>query len=382
MFNVAIVGCGYMGVTHLFDTTFPFTYSYAGAIFKTPGTKLVALIDSDMEKLNAAKEKLLDGKYLTDCITSTSVEGAIAKLGRNRSIDIICCTAGPCANSLIIHNVVRWGVKGIYCEKPLALSLSEADALAQIEKESGIKIQVNYHRNFDVFHRSVIDYITAGGIGNLLIVRVLYKGGIIAVAPHAFAFLQLLFQQPYLVYGIDSPLLNTRCLEDPNVNGLIRYFFEDRLIDVSVMATGRGDLEENNTYIFEIEFTGTKGRISILENGARCRYEKMELSRFSPSHGDLMPYDSLRIPPELKSPDGPRESIVEGMHMLVDAINTNKPTNCSAATSRDAEEIAHALALSAELHKPMSFPLEKRTHEFRDFRAGTASLREENKVKL
>ena len=141
------------------------------------------------------------------------------------------------------------------------------------------------------------------------------------------------------------------------------------------MATGRGEIE-NNTYLFELEFTGTKGRISILENGWRLRYEKMEPSRVFGSLGELMPYDSARIPLELKA-DAPREFMIEGLQRLVDAIEKDTPTGCSAAMSRDAEEVAHALMISAQEKKTIGIPLQNRTHAFANARAGVKLLKEE-----
>lgn len=381
VYNVAIIGCGQMGVELLFDVTIPFTYSFAGAIFKNQKTKLVALIDADTKKLDDTAKRLRQDRYPSDFGCYASLDEAVASCKENGvPIDIVCCAAGPKVNEMVIRRAKELGIRGVYCEKPLTLSLAEADGLVSIEKESPVKIQVNYLRNFDTCHLAILDYIRKGGIGELLEARVLYKGGVCAVAPHAFALLHLLFGKPLEVYGCYSPIINTRCPEDPNIDGIVRYHFptQKRDVNVSVMATGRGDIK-NDTYIFELEFTGTEARILSLDLGFKIRYEKMEPSRIF--IGETAPYYTERIPFELRD-NAPREFFLEGLQRLIDAIECATVTNNgSVELSRDAEEVAHALAISAKEGKVTLLPIVNRDHTFSKVVAGVKVLREEAGIK-
>src|SRR3989344_4936373 len=336
-YNVAIVGCGSMGVENMFED-FPFTYSFAEAALRNPKTRFAVIIDADKYKLEAVNMRIRTERGISDFHTYTSLESAVKGEGTDgRMIDIVCCAAG---------------------------------------------LQINYLRNHDQHHRAVIDYIRNGGIGDLLTVRTLYKGGVLAVFPHTSALLSLLFDKAISVSGVYSPLLNTRCLEDPNIDGVVRYCFapQNREINVSATATGRGEIE-NNTYLYEFEFTGTKGRISILENGLGTRYEVMEPSRVFGSLGLLMPYESRRIPLELKT-DSPREFMVDGLENLICAIENNGETACSARRARDAEEIAHALAISAAQNGMcVELPLKDRDHAFANAQAGVNLLKKEAGIK-
>ncbi len=375
VFNVAILGCGSMGVENIFEK-FSFPYSFFEAATLSSRAELVALIDSDLEKLSAVQNRL-QGLGYPRLPQYSSLDAAVKN---GEVVDIVCCAAGPAMNFDVIKNNAFdiGGVRGVYCEKPMTLSLVDADKLVMLERSSLIKIQVNYLRNHDEHHSAVVDFIRSGGIGELLTVRALYKGGVLAVLPHTTALLHSLFDKAISVSGVYSPLLNTRCLEDPNIDGVVRYFFapQNREINVQVTATGRGELE-NNTYLYEFEFTGTKGRITILENGWRTRYEVMESSRVFGSLGGLMPYDSARIPLELKS-DSSREFMVAGLENLMDAIENGCSTSCSASCARDAEEIAHALAISAaQRGKIVELPLIDRDHAFADAKAGVKILKKE-----
>ena len=61
----------------------------------------------------------------------------------------------------------------------------------------------------------------------------------------------------------------------------------------------------------------------------------------------------------------------------IDAIEHDTPTNCNVALARDAEEVAHALAIAAQEGKTVSLPLADRTHAFANMKAGVKSLKEE-----
>jgi len=363
-YRAAVIGCGPMGVGT--SNVFPFTYNFAETISKTPQTELVAVVDLDEEKARKASEKW-KVPYFTNSRT----------LFEKMMPDIICCAAGAQANASTIYEASVRGAKGVYCEKPLVLSLKEADELATLESKTKTKFQVNYLRNYDTCHNSVIEYIRSGGIGNLQAVRTTYNGGVMSVFPHTTALLGKLFDKPVSVSAVLSPIANISTRADPNVDGTIRYHFGpyNRDVSVQLLATGRGKAE-NNTYIYELEFTGSKARISIKENGWRVEYEEMLPSRIFTGF-ETHPYRVDRIPLELNA-EAPREFMLNGLQQLISAIENDTPTNCNLACARDAEEIAHALAISACRNgQSVALPLEDRTHAFENARAGVALLMEQ-----
>lgn len=370
-YRVAVVGCGSMGVLNMFEP-FPFTYSFAGATIKSHND-LVALVDTNEAAAKSASEKLKDLGHVVDCFTDFR-----AMLDAKKP-DIVCCAAGPDVNAEIVREAAVRQLKGVYCEKPLALSLAEADEMAEIEQQSKTKFQVNYLRNYESFHRATMKFIRKGGIGNLQAVRTTYNGGIMAVFPHTTALLSKLFdKRAESVHGVFSPIENISSKYDPNIDGSILYHFAPQNRDVSVQLTptGRGQ-HENNMYIYELEFIGSKARISIIENGFRVRYEEMRPSRILPSTGITHPYETEYVPLALKN-ESPRKFMIEGIQSLINSIKQGTQTECSFACARDAEEIAHALAISAEQNgKIIELPLKDRKHAFKEARAGIAVLKQQ-----
>jgi predicted dehydrogenase len=363
-YRCAVIGCGPMGVANMLEDL-PFTYSFAGAVRHT-GNELVAVADIDKAVAENWGNMLHVPAYLN-----------FPEMLDKEKPDIVCCAAGPLVNYAAIKEAVKRKIKGVYCEKPLVLSLKEADELAKIEKKSKTKMQVNYLRNYDTCHNAVIDYIKNDGIGNLQAVRTTYNGGVMSVFPHTTALLSKLFDRAISVSGVYSPIQNISTRTDPNIDGVIRYHFspQNRDVTAQILATGRGK-DEDNTYIYELEFTGSKSRISIKENGWRVEYEQMLPSRVFKGY-ETHPYRVDRVPIELKA-DAPREFMLEGLQKLIYAIETGTSTECSLSRSRNAEEISHALAISAAKGgKTVYLPLKNRNHSFESAKAGINVLREQ-----
>ena len=383
VYNVAIVGAaGDMGSGNMFDERIPFVYSYAGAVLQNQRTKLVALIDTDSTKLSVLYGRLWALGHRGFRAYSTLADAIANEEEVYGTIDIVCSAVSPAVNAATIKTAVKHGLRGVYVDKPLALNLAEADEIAQLEETSGIKLQVNYLRNFDPCHNAILDYIRRGDLGTLLTVRCLYKGGVIGVGPHSIALLNKLFGMPKWVSAVASPILNTRAPADPNVDATLRYHFAEQGhdINVSLVATGKGDFP-NSTYLFGFEFIGTKGIIKIEENGWRVVFERMEESRIFGSLGETMPYRTDTVPLALKA-DAPREFMLDGLADLVDALDNDRQPVCSAVPSCGAEEVAHALKLSADAAgASVALPLADRNHAFAGSVTGMQVLRTENAEK-
>ncbi len=377
-YKVAVIGCGAMGASNFLELRIPFAYSAVGATLKHPRAELVSLVDTDQEKLSAYSQRLKvpgypDFREMIDRVNP----------------DILWCAAGPVVNEAVIYEgAAAGGVRGIFVEKPLALSVRSLDRLAELELGTTTKIQVNYLRNYDAFHDDILRFVKEGGLGKLQIVRFLYNGGVKAVFPHATAFLMNgLFDKAVSVSGVHSPIENISTKHDPNIDGTIRFGFDcldkrfyideqgvytPRNVTASFNATGRGK-DENNIYLYEIEFTGSEGRLTILHNGWDVRYEKMAPTELF-NVGSRMPYDIHSMPVQLRSHMPMREPLVDGLTHLIESIEEDKPTRCNLRFTRDVEEISHALALSAE-HNGQTYKLplegEDRNHAFKEALAGT-----------
>ncbi|MDR6757978.1 1,5-anhydro-D-fructose reductase (1,5-anhydro-D-mannitol-forming) [Mycoplana sp. BE70] len=71
--------------------------------------------------------------------------------------------------------------KHILCEKPLATSLSDAQAMVKAAKEAGVVMATNHHLRNAATHRAMRDAIAAGRIGKPLAARVFHA---VYLPPH------------------------------------------------------------------------------------------------------------------------------------------------------------------------------------------------------
>lgn len=59
------------------------------------------------------------------------------------------------------------GVRAIYCEKPIATRLSDAERMIEACDETGALLVLNHQRRFNLNHRRLRELIAGGGLGNL-----------------------------------------------------------------------------------------------------------------------------------------------------------------------------------------------------------------------
>lgn len=140
-----IIGAGVAGQFH------------AQAIARTPGTRLVAIC--------AARPELA-----TDLAAAYNAEVAadMEALLARADIDAVCvCTpSGQHAEQGIA--AARAG-KHVLVEKPIALSLADADALIEACRAAGVQLGVALQRRTDAEFRAAHDAIAAGALGNMVL---------------------------------------------------------------------------------------------------------------------------------------------------------------------------------------------------------------------
>jgi len=64
--------------------------------------------------------------------------------------------------------------KHVFCEKPLAMSVSDARAMVVAAEKAGVVFATNHHLRCSGSHNAVRDIITSGGIGSVLSARIFH----------------------------------------------------------------------------------------------------------------------------------------------------------------------------------------------------------------
>jgi myo-inositol 2-dehydrogenase/D-chiro-inositol 1-dehydrogenase len=142
--NFGIIGAGRIGRVHA-----------ESLAFRLPEARTVAITDRD----RGAAQAVADGCGIPKIAESSE------ELLADPTIDAVLICSSTDTHAELIARAAEAG-KHIFCEKPIALSLSEIDrALAAVNK-AGVKLQIGFNRRFDANFARVRQAIVSGEIGS------------------------------------------------------------------------------------------------------------------------------------------------------------------------------------------------------------------------
>ena len=154
-YRVGVIGAGLKGTQH------------ARAYQLDPRTEVVAVAEKDPEVLDLFRRRFGLERGYTD----------YREMLANEPIDI----AAPILPSTVIPEVVmasvEAGVKGVFCEKPMCVTLEQADRMVEACESNGVHFASgDAERNYDALWdaRAIIE---SGEIGEIRSVQDIRRGG-------------------------------------------------------------------------------------------------------------------------------------------------------------------------------------------------------------
>jgi myo-inositol 2-dehydrogenase/D-chiro-inositol 1-dehydrogenase/scyllo-inositol 2-dehydrogenase (NAD+) len=154
LLGVAVVGTGRAGMVH--------ARNFAAGV---GGARLAALADPSQEALAAAAAETGCERTFADPLAAVSADGVEAVV-----------IASPTFTHAELAIAALAAGKHVLCEKPLASTLEEAAAIARAAGESDAVFLMGFMRRFDPSWTSVKERISAGEIGEPLLVRSTGRG--------------------------------------------------------------------------------------------------------------------------------------------------------------------------------------------------------------
>lgn len=167
MQRVAVIGAGTMGRTH------------ANIYASLPDSEVVAICDPRIEAAQELAESLSAGAF-------TKLDDAINDVGFD-VVDI--CTPTP-THLDYIKNAAAAG-KHIFCEKPLARTISQAMEAQRAAEEAGVTLFVGHVVRWFPEYRRLKSIIDSGAIGETVMVRTTRGGLLHGGVGNWFANLQM-----------------------------------------------------------------------------------------------------------------------------------------------------------------------------------------------
>ncbi|HXW14509.1 MAG TPA: Gfo/Idh/MocA family oxidoreductase, partial [Terriglobia bacterium] len=147
--GVGVVGVGEMGKRH--------AENLARLI---PKARLVAVADANLERARSVAHEL-EIEHAHD-----STEALVA---RHDVQAVVIATPAKFHTSAI--QVAAAAGKDIFCEKPLALTLEEADVALDAVTKAGVRLQLGFMRRYDPAYAQAKKTIEAGEIGEPIIFK-------------------------------------------------------------------------------------------------------------------------------------------------------------------------------------------------------------------
>ena len=164
-YRVGIVGATGIGVRRPDAPPAPFKSeiinSHASGLALTPRVEVVGICDLAPELLDQFKESW--GERWPDASTYTDYKEMLA----TEDLDILTVATSEHRHADITVDGARAGVKGIFCEKPLATSMEDADRMIQACEENGVVLISGHTRRWRLIYHTVRDAVRAGAIGAL-----------------------------------------------------------------------------------------------------------------------------------------------------------------------------------------------------------------------
>ena len=143
VFNVAIVGTGFMGPAHTEG-------------LRRLGMNVAGILGSSAEKSRRAAQELgLPKAY-----------GSYAELLADDEIESVHITSPNRHHYVQASDALKAG-KHVHCEKPLAMTSAESGALCDLARDSGLATGVNYNMRFYPLNWEVRAMVRSGALGRI-----------------------------------------------------------------------------------------------------------------------------------------------------------------------------------------------------------------------
>jgi myo-inositol 2-dehydrogenase/D-chiro-inositol 1-dehydrogenase len=239
--------------------------------------------------------------------------------------------------------------KAVFCEKPMAITLEEADEVLQVVKEMKVPLQVGFNRRYSKGFKNAHEEIVSGKIGTPQLLRSLTRDPALGNPnkPEWTIFLET------LIHDFDTLLYLNPNAKPVEVfvmaDALVAPDFKDKgLLDTAVVsirfdngaiAVAEANFQALYGYDVRGEVFGSEG---MLQMGS---IRESSMTRFTKEGAS---YNTLRYDQDLLF-----DAYVDELKDFVDAVKNNTPTSVTGEDARNALLIARACIESYKTKKPI-----------------------------
>ena len=141
------------------------------------GTHLHALQEAARVELVAGSSRDLGRRERFAARTGARVFSDWREMLAAERPDIVSVATYTPYHAEVTEACARSGVRAVYCEKPIASTVSDAARMVAACRDAGTLLAVNHNRRFDPNYRRLRDLIAQGGLGELTSVSLQWGRG-------------------------------------------------------------------------------------------------------------------------------------------------------------------------------------------------------------
>jgi predicted dehydrogenase len=329
MLKVGLIGVGRKALTIDDETRWLLNYDYlpcsqASAFEAYESTKVVALANPGDD----AKSSFENRFGAVNHYDSAQV------MLENEKLDIIGIATHAHLHAEMTVLAAQAGVKGVLCEKAMATSLAECDAMIEACEKSNAKLLVNHPRRFHPVFQMAKELIAEGAIGEIKMLECFGYGKLMHNGSHAFDVLTDFFGPAQWVQG---ELIETDDKADPDGRGFVK---------MQNGVTALVDFASIQPFTFT--FRGDSGSLTIDQFEEGLEVTLYELQDQRPGRPWFSYSPKRAVKRRYHAPQSFLLPMQGAVDELVKSIEENRAPNCDGKAGRASIEMGIALHASAE----------------------------------
>jgi predicted dehydrogenase len=255
VFKAAVIGLGKIGLMFDINSKQEKPSSHIFAYRLAPEIDLVAAVGVRQEQ----------GDYLRQVAPEVSFYLDTASMLANHQPDIISICTPPTVRLELIQTILKLSKpRVIFCEKPVANSIEEANQIASLLQSYDCLLIPNLSRRWNEGTGKVRQVIREQQFGKLEKIHLRYTRGIYNTGAHLFDLVRFFAGDMDNVRVID--LVSTSLHPDSDPSYSFTFTVGDKV-------TGFAEaFDDRNYIIFELDLYFDKGKIEIVRAGDEIRY--------------------------------------------------------------------------------------------------------------
>lgn len=266
--KAAVIGCGRIGAEFDNDPKRTYVSTHAGAYATLKGTELVAVCDTDRKKASKCASRWGVNGIFTD----------FREMMSDLSPDAVSICTPPATHYSVLKEVVKYKPKAVFCEKPIASSVTEASRMIELCKKNKVILQIDHQRRFDELHGRIKKLIESGKFGKVQHVNFYYTAGAKNTGSHMFDLMRFFFGDAEWLEAFYSKKEDAK-KDDPDLDGVIRF-------KSGLFATFQA-CDVKNYLIFEMNIIFEKARIILKNSGFNMECHLVKDSKYFSGYKEL-----------------------------------------------------------------------------------------------